>query len=235
MRKVNVFLALLMGVMVLFTSCSEDDDLSSEELEAKQTEELLQTISSNFDAITSKKWTFNEFQPSADMLTASKTEDGVVALTTIVKAEQVSNFDMVLSFEQKGTVHNVNVAINVPEVELEAKLITFQDAIAGFEAGFLYDTPEYYMASVRRVIAAPFAADEDGIEDIVDETTGESKLTIKKQDFSALTYEDLVLSQKKLIAGNSDKIYTNEDGSLTVEVTDEEYGVSKYVYSEVTE
>lgn len=235
MKKFNVFFALLLGAMISFTSCSDDDELTAEELEAKQTKELLETITTNFDAITTKKWAYKEFQPSADMEAASKTDDGYAALTTIVKAEQAPNFNMVLSFTVEGDLHNADVALNVPEADLETKLITYQDAIAGFPSGFLYDTKEYYMASVRRIVAAPFAADEAEIEDIVDEDTGECILKIGKSDFSKLSYDDLVLSQKKLIAGNSDKIYLNDDGSLTVEVTDEKYGVSKYIYNEVKE
>jgi len=41
------------------------------------------------------------------------------------------------------------------------------------------------------------------------------------------------LAQKKLIGGNSDKIYFNEDGTLTVETTDVEFGVSKLILEEV--
>ncbi|MBI9059159.1 MAG: hypothetical protein JEZ01_15465 [Labilibaculum sp.] len=235
MNKFNYLFALLLGALVSFTSCDKDDDLSPEELEAKQTEELIETITANFDAVTTKKWSFKEFQPSADMLAASTTQDGVVALTTIVKAEQAPSFNMVVSFITEGDFKMTDVAVNVPEADLEAKLIAYQDAIAGFPAGFLYDTKEYYLSSVRRIVAAPFAADEDAIEDIVNEDTGECILKIKKSDFSTLTYEDVVLAQKKMFAGNGDKIYINEDGSLTVEVTSEDYGVSKYIYNEVTE
>ncbi|WP_027471476.1 hypothetical protein [Saccharicrinis fermentans] len=235
MNKFNWLFALLIGALVSFTACDDDDELTAEELEAKQTEELLETISANFDDIVSKQWAYKEFVPSDDMLTASQTEDGYVARTIIIKAEQVSNFNMVLSFTKDADVYATDVAVNVPEADLVAKLIAYQDAIAGFEAGFLYDTQEYYLSSIRRVIAAPFSADDDAIEDIVDEETGECILEITPADFSALGYDDLVLSQKKLIAGNSDKVYLNEDGTLTVEVTSEDYGVSKYIYSEVTE
>ncbi len=233
MKKMNLFFALMVGALIGFSSCSKDDDLSPEELEAKQTKELLEKISANYDAITSKKWALKEFQPSASMVAASKTEDGAVALTTIVKGQQASNFNMVLSFAAEGALHKTNVAINVPEADLEATLIAFQDAIAGFEAGFLYDTKEYYMASVRRIVAAPFAADDSKIEDIVNEETGECILKIGKTDFSKLSYDDLVLEQRKLVAGNNDKIYKNEDGTLTVETTSKEFGVSKYIYQEV--
>lgn len=236
MKKINLFFVLLMGLMVSFASCSSDDDeLTPEEQEENQKEELLATISSNYSTITSKQWALKEFQASDDMVAASQTDDGAVALTTIIKAEQVLNFDLVLSFSQEGDVENIDVAMNVAEEDLEAKLIAFQDAIAGFEAGFLYDTQEYYIATIRRVVAAPFAADDDKIEDIVDENTGECILTISESDFSLLSYDDIVLSQRKLIAGNSDKIYLNEDGTLTVEVTSEDYGVSKYIFDEVTD
>lgn len=235
MKKMNLYFALLLGAMISFTACSKDDELTAEEKEAKQTKELLETITANFDAITAKKWTLKEFQPSADMLAASETDDGVVALTTITKAAQVPNFNMVLSFASEGDLYKTDVAINVPEADLEAKLIAYQDAIAGFPAGFLYESKEYYMAGVRRVIAAPFAADEAEIEEIVDEATGDCILKIGQTDFSKLSYEDLVLAQKKLIAGNNDKIYMNEDGTLTVETTSADYGVSKYIYKEVTE
>lgn len=233
MSKINIFFTLLLGAVVSFSSCSKDDELTPEELEAKEAKELLENITANFNTITSKEWAFQEFQPSADLLAASKTEDGVVAKTTMVKIEQVNNFGLVLSFEAAGDLFKTNVAMNVPEAEMEEKLIAYQDAIAGFPAGFLYDTKEYYMASVRRIIAAPFAADEAKIEEIVDESTGKCILEIGQRDFSNLSYDDLVLAQKKLIAGNSDKIYINEDGTLTVETTSEDYGVSKFILKEV--
>nr|WP_319399148.1 hypothetical protein [uncultured Carboxylicivirga sp.] len=235
MKSIKLLLALFLGATISFTSCSSDDELTPEEQEAKQTEELLATISANYDEITSKEWSYKEFQPSDDMLAASQTDNGYLALTTIVKAEQSKNFGLVVSFTEEGGEDKVNVALNVPEEELEARLIAFQDAIAGFETGFLYDTQEYYIATIRRVVAAPFAADDKEIEDIVDETTGESILSISASNFSSLSYDDLVLSQRKLIEGNSDKIYLNEDGTLTVEVTSEDYGVSKYIFTEVTE
>lgn len=235
MKKMNLYFALLLGAMISFTACSKDDELTAEEKEAKQTKELLETITANFDAITAKKWTFKEFQPSAEMLAASKTDDGVVALTTITKAAQAPNFNMVLSFAAEGDFYKTNVAMNVPEADLEAKLIAYQDAIAGFPAGFLYESKEYYMASVRRVAAAPFAADDLTTDEITNEETGLCIFSVRMNDFSEFSYEDLVLAQKKLIAGNNDKIYMNEDGTLTVETTSADYGVSKYIYKEVTE
>ena len=41
MNKFNYLFALLLGALVSFTSCDKDDDLSPEELEANQTEELI--------------------------------------------------------------------------------------------------------------------------------------------------------------------------------------------------
>ncbi len=233
MKKMNFYFALLIGAIMSFSACSSDDEMTEEEKEAQQTQELLETITTNFNNITSKKWTLKQFEPSASMLEASKTEDGYVALTIITKAVQALDFNMVLSFTAQGDLFKTNVAINVAEEDLENKLIEYQDAISGFQAGFLYDTEEYYMASLRQVMAAPFAADNAKIEDIVNETTGECILTIKKADFSNLAYDDVFLSQRKLVAGNNDKIYINQDGTLTVETTSTAFGVSKYIYQEV--
>ncbi len=141
--------------------------------------------------------------------------------------------DYIYKTSIKGALYKTNFAVNVPEAELEAKLIEYQDAIAGFQTGFLYDTQEYYLASLRRTLAAPFAADEAKVTDIVNEETGECVLKIGKTDFSGFSYDDLVLAQRKLIAGNLDKIYINEDGTLTVESTSTEFGVSKYIYQQV--
>lgn len=236
MRKVNVFFALLLGTMIGFTSCSEDDELTPEELEAKQTEELLETITSNFDAITSKKWTLKEFQPSDDMVAASKTEDGAVALTTITKAEHAKEFNFVLSFVADGALFKPEVDIDLSDEEIDTKLKAFQDAVYPdfAEWGFILGK-ESTLASFRRVIAAPFAADDLKIDDITNEETGLCIFSIAMNDFSSLSYEDLVLSQKQLIEGNSDKIYMNEDGTLTVETSDETYGISKTILEEVTE
>ncbi len=233
MKKMNFYLALLLSSVISFTACSSDDEMSEEEKEAQETQELLETITGKFNDITSKKWALKKFEPSASMEASSKNEDGAVALTTIVKAQQALNFDMVLSFSSDGALYKTNVAVNVPEAELEAKLIEYQDAIAGFQTGFLYDTQEYYLASLRRTLAAPFAADEAKVTDIVNEETGECVLKIGKTDFSGFSYDDLVLAQRKLIAGNLDKIYINEDGTLTVESTSTEFGVSKYIYQQV--
>jgi len=98
MKKMNLFFALMVGALIGFTSCSKDDDLSPEELEAKQTKELLEKISANFDDITSQKWALKEFQPSASMVAASQTQDGADALTTITNATHAKNFNLVLSF-----------------------------------------------------------------------------------------------------------------------------------------
>nr|WP_321451317.1 hypothetical protein [uncultured Carboxylicivirga sp.] len=235
MKSIKLLLALFLGATISFTSCSSDDELTPEEQEAKQTEELLATISANYDEITSKEWSYKEFQPSDDMLAASQTDDGYVAKAIIAKAEQAKNFGLVVSFAEDGNKTKVDVAINVPDDELEARLIAFSDAQMDEPLGFLYDIQEYFIATVRRVVAAPFAADDLEIEDIVDEATGECILSISASNFSSLSYDDLVLSQRKLIEGNSDKVYLNEDGTLTVEVTSEDYGVSKYIFAEATE
>lgn len=237
MRKVNVFFALLLGTMIGFTSCSEDDELTPEELEAKQTEELLGTITSNFDEITSKQWTLKEFQPSDDMIAASQTEDGATAKTRINDAEHAKNFNMVLSFAANGDLLKPGIAMNVPEEELESKVLTYLNEPWGFELFTSLTEGELnsYLAQFRRVIAAPLAADDLNRDDITSEETGLCVFNIEMRDFSQMSYDDVVLAQKQLIEGNNDKIYMNEDGTLTVETTSVEYGVSKLILEEVTE
>lgn len=123
MKKMNFYFALLIGAIMSFSACSSDDEMTEEEKEAQQTQELLETITTNFNNITSKKWTLKQFEPSASMLEASKTEDGYVALTIITKAVQALDFNMVLSFTAQGDLFKTNVAINVAEEDLENKLI----------------------------------------------------------------------------------------------------------------
>jgi len=234
MKKFNVFFALLLGAMVSFTACSKDDELTAEELEAKQTKELLEKISDNFTGVTSMKWTLKEFQPSDDMLADSKTVDGAEAKTIIVKAEHAKNFNLILSFLEDGDFLKPKVDVNLTDEEIDTKLKAFQDAVYPDFAdwGFILGK-ESTLAGFRRVIAAPFAADDLGIDDITSEETGLCIFKIGMSDFSKLSYDDVVLAQKKLIAGNSDKIYFNEDGTLTVETTQEKYGVSKLILEEV--
>lgn len=237
MKKFNVFFALLLGAMISFTSCSDDDELTAEELEAKQTKELLETITTNFDAITTKKWAYKEFQPSADMEAASKTDDGYAALTRITDAKYAKDFNMVLSFVANGDLYSPGIAMNVPEDELEAIVLNSLNEPYGFEVYTeLTDSQlKSYLAQYRRVVASPFAADDLTTDEITSEETGLCIFSIGIRDFSSLSYDDLVLSQKKLIAGNSDKIYMNEDGTLTVETTSTEYGVSKLILTEEKE
>ena len=73
MKKMNFYFALLIGAIMSFSACSSDDEMTEEEKEAQQTQELLETITTNFNNITSKKWTLKQFEPSASMLEASKT------------------------------------------------------------------------------------------------------------------------------------------------------------------
>jgi len=230
MKRANLFLLLLLGVTLGFSGCSKDDELSPEEKEAKEKEALLTKIDENFDAIISKSWSFKEFQPSDDMTAASKTDDGAVALTTIVKGEQAKNFKMAVSFEKEGEIYNVNVALGVSTERIPQLLLDYQTAILGFSLDFLFETENTYLAEIKRIVAAPLGNDEATKDEISNDETGNIILTIAQNDLSEKEYEDIVLDQKKLITGNNDKIYINEDGYLVVETTSTDYGVSKYIF-----
>ncbi|MBI9062020.1 MAG: hypothetical protein JEZ14_08515 [Marinilabiliaceae bacterium] len=232
MKKFNVFFALLLGAMVSFTACSKDDELTAEELEAKQTKELVETITANFETITSKEWAYKEFQPSAEMLAASNTEDE--ALQRINLGNSAKKFNMVISFSPEGDLLKPSVAMGLPDDKLEQTVLDCLNA-PYIEMGFVLYTEltesqlKSYLADYRRVVAAPFSADKLTTNQITSEETGRCIFTIGLRDYSEMGYEDVMLNQKKPIEGNSDKIYTNEDGTLTVETTSEKYGVSKVV------
>ncbi|WP_142531814.1 hypothetical protein [Saccharicrinis carchari] len=234
MKKMNVFFVLMLGAVVSFSSCSSDDDLTPEEQEAKDKKELLAEITVNYNMVIAKQWAYKAFEPSADLLAASKTEDGADALTTIAKAEHAKNFNLVLSFGMEGDSAKAKVDVNLSDEEIDVQLKAFQDDLYPdfAEWGFILGK-ESTLASFRRVIAAPFAADDLKIDDITNEETGLCIFKIGMRDFTELNYDDLVLNQKKLVGGNVDKIYLNADGTLTVEVTDEKYGVSKLILEEV--
>ncbi|WP_430812882.1 MULTISPECIES: hypothetical protein [unclassified Carboxylicivirga] len=230
MKRSNILVALMMSLFVGFTACSDDDTLTKEEQEQKDQQELLAKINDNFEAITTKAWAFTAFEPSDDLVAASQTDDAT-ALTMVVKGEQATNFNMVLSFTVEGDIIKPSVAMNVAEADMLPKLLAYQTAISGLELDFLFDTEAAYQAEIRRIIAAPLAADELTREELTNEETGLCIFSISQNDFSALSYEDLVLSQRKLVAGNDDKIYIDADGTLVVEATNKAYGVSKYRFT----
>ncbi len=233
MKKRNLFFVLFLGAVVSFTSCSKDEELTPEELEAKQKQELVAEITTNFETITTAQWAYKEFQPSDDLLAASETEDGLTAQTRIQDAKHAKNFNLVLSFKVDGNLLQPKVAMNVPEEELEAKVLAYLSESYGVPVTEVWGSLESYLAQFRRVIAAPLAADDLGTDDITSEETGLCIFSISMRDFSDLSYDDTVLAQKKLIEGNSDKIYINADGTLTVETTSTDYGVSKLILEEV--
>lgn len=234
MNKLNGFFALMMGAIISLTACSKDDELTPEELEAKQTQELLEKIGENYSTVTSKKWAYKEFQAS-DKMVEAKENDDYVAGTRINDAKHAKNFNMVLSFAADGEMMKPSIAMNVPEDELEAKVLTYLNEPWGFELFTEVSESEMksYLAQFRRVVAAPLAADKLGTDEITNEETGLCIFTIKLKDYSEMEYDDVVLNQKKFIEGNADKIYLNEDGTLTIEITSEAYGVSKLILEEV--
>ncbi len=241
MKKFNAFFALLLVAMISFTACSKDDKLTPEEQEAKQTKELVDQVTVNYTTITSKKWALKEFEGSESLIAASKTEDGNDALQIVTKAKYSPDLNMVLSFTKDGDLIKPTVKINVAEDDLEQTMIGILNKITTEAWGF----PAYseltpgqllgHLADYRRFIAAPFAADALTTEQITNDETGLCIFSIGLRDYSAMVYDDVVLNQKKFIDGNSDKIYLNEDGTLTVETTSEKYGVSKLILEEVTE
>ncbi len=250
MKKMNWLLALMLGLLVSFTACSSDDDdddvkpgeeevtpPTEEEEEVDPQEQLLADITANFEAITSKTWSYKEFQPSDDMVASSETEDGYVALTAIENGNYAKNFNFVLTFvAQEDGLYKPTLAINMSDEEVDAGLQAYQDDLFPDFAGMeFFLGKESTLATFRRVIAAPLAADDLAIDDITSEETGLCIFTIAPRDFSDLSYDDMVLAQRQLIAGNDDKIYINLDGTLTIETTSTEFGVSKVILEEITE
>lgn len=254
MKKTNIFFALILGVIVSLSACSDDDDpvtpeepvvpeevpLTPEELEAIKVKELIEETTANYNSFTAKKWQLKEFVGSDDLIAASKTDGGAVAKTIVLDASQAPNFNMVLNFEDtdETSTKKVVVDINLSEEEINTKLLAYQGAVFPDFAAYdflLIGTTNQLLAQMKRVIASPFAADELKTDDITDDETGLCKFDITFADFSNLTSEEIVLGQKKMIKGNSDKIYMNEDGTLTVETTHADYGVSKLILEEVTE
>lgn len=241
--KKKILFALMIGAFVGFTSCSKDEEQSGNEQKEDEVElteeekieikrlELLEEVSNNSDFITSNKWQYEEFQPSDAMVAASETEDGASALTTIQNGKHAKKFNMVISFT--GDKYDANVDINLDDDQVDIYLKEYQDELYPDFAdwGFILGKVEV-LSAFRRTVASPFAADDLKIDDITDEDTGLVIFNIEKRDLKDLSYEDLVLSQNKLIVGNEDKLFLNEEeGELVVETSSTDYGVSKVVYS----
>jgi len=229
--KKKILFALMLGAFVSFTACSKDDELSEEEQNEIKRLELLEAVSSNYEFITSSKWKYEEFRPSEAMVSASKTEDGVMALTAIQNANHASKFSLLLSFQSEND--SIKVDYTIEEDMVDVYLKEYQDELYPDFAdwGFILDKNEL-LGDFRRVVASPFAADDLAIDDIADKKTGLIIFNIQMRDLKDLSYENLVLSQNKLIVGNEDKLFLNEEeGELVVETSSTDYGVSKVVYS----
>ena len=225
----------MLGAVICFSACSDDDELTQEEKDAKQAKELIEQITENYTTITSKKWSLKEYQPSEALKTAAANPDNTDANSRMAKINHVGNFNMQLSFASTSTDSlQVNVDVNLSDEEIDAKLKEYQDAIyPDFKDwGFILGK-ESTLASFRRVIAAPFAADKLTIDEITNEETGLTIFKVIMSKYEGLLYDDVVLAQRKIIADNDDKIYLNEDGTLTVESTHKDYGVSKLIMEEV--
>lgn len=230
----------MLGAIVCLTACSEDE-LTQAEKEAKETQKLVKEITDNYNSITEKKWEYKAFEGSESLIAASKTDDGADALQTVNKAKYAYDLKMVLSFSKEGDLIKPTVAINVPESDQEKTMIGILNKITMEAWGF----PAYeelspaqllgHLADYRRFIAAPLASDKLTTDQLTNDETGRCIFSIALKDFSEMAYDDVVLNQKKFIDGNVDKIYLNEDGTLTVETTSEKYGVSKMIYQEVAE
>ena len=244
MKKFNVFFTLLLVAMISFTACTDEETLSIERLESmldeldqQKADQLVEQATANYNAITEKKWTLKEYQPSFMLRAAALDPDNTDANTRMAKIKHVKNYNMELYFETaEDNSLKVRVDVGLTDEEVDVKLKEFQDDIyPDFKDwGFILGK-ESTLAGFRRVIAAPLAADNLGIDDITNEETGLCIFSITKRDMSELSYDDVVLTKNKLIANNDDKLYLNGDGTLTIETTSKEYGVSKLIMSEVTE
>ncbi|BDD12036.1 hypothetical protein FUAX_44680 (plasmid) [Fulvitalea axinellae] len=242
MRRFNLFFLLLLGGLVAFSSCSSDDDeLTEEEKDQIELDKKVKEADEAFEKLVSKKWTIKDFVSSEDLKKAVESDDTRASqIDTLGKAAATGRFNLSATFTKEGDKYFMEAAINVPEADLEATLLKYQDIIFGFEAGFLIVDPgedgiKFYSAEVKRMILAPFAPDALSKDEIADTKTGNSTLKVKQQDLTGKSLDDVILGYKKLIDGNNDRIFFNEDGDLVVEVTHEDFGTYHWVYTEVTE
>lgn len=220
--------------MFVLPSCEATDDNGTTDeplTEEETTELLLAEIDASFEAIVSNEWVYSGFEPSDEMTSASQTADGLVALTTITRAESAKPFLPSVKFSVESGVVTPTVVFGYDEADEADLLYAYEIADFGFDMGFYMGPDEYNLAQICRTVASGFASDDLGVDDIADETTGELIFTFSQNDLSEMDYDDVVLNQRVLIKGNNDKIYVDEDGSLVVEVTSTEYGVSKYRYT----
>lgn len=234
-------LAFAAVMLSIFAACdsstdnSSGDDLTDEEAAAL----LLTQIDANFQAVVTNTWNYAGFEPSADMESASKTEDGYDALSAILVGNgALLYFSPVLSFTIDGDVITPIVELFYDEDELVSLLIEYEDYTNNgmfSDDGGLTESifgKESNFAQVRGTVAAGLAADALSTDDIVDDSTGELLFTFEQNDLSSKSYDDIVLSQRLLVKGNSNKIYIESStGDLIIESTTVKYGVSQYRYT----
>ena len=235
MSKIKFMTALMMSAMLAFTACSEDEPipLTPEEQEEVNRVALLKTVDSTFQVIVTSEWAYKEFQPSAAMTAAAGNHDATAA-TLIVKGEQAKNFNMVVSFEEVGDSIKPSVTMNFAEANKKQLFLEYESAISGFDFVLedLMFGYEANTADLSRTAAGAFAPDDLLLgADIANDNTGLLVFKLKQNDLSKLKYDDLILAQRKLIAGVDDKIYFNAAGELVAETTHEKYGLSKYIYT----
>lgn len=227
---------LLAALSLATISCDEDEaTLTQGELDEIARQEIIEAAAETFDLITDSKWAPEKFEPSAEMASAAQTEDGLLALTTITRANAVLEFDMIVSFTEENDMYKASVEDPATAEELNEKLLAYQFAMMPDfgDLGFLIFPVEEYMAEIRGAVINAFAFDDAKSEDITNVETGLPTLVIEENNLEMMSFEELLLNSKELVKGNSDKIYLSEDGKLVVEVTDATYGVSKWIYTSV--
>lgn len=233
MFKFNLLFALLLGTVVAFTSCS-DDELTPEEIEAKEKQELIDKAANTLEEIGSKKWKLEDYQAS-EKLVAAANEGHTQAFTRVGNLRHIKGLDFTLTFTAVGDSLKPVVTTDLTTEQITEKQWAHQnDLYAAYgQLDFLLISQEAFLSDLKRIIVAPFAADDLKAIEIIDESKAECIFKIGARDFSEMSYEDVVLSSRKLIGENDDKIYFNEDGTLTVETTSVDFGVSKLILKEV--
>ncbi|ANQ52874.1 hypothetical protein MY04_05720 (plasmid) [Flammeovirga sp. MY04] len=238
MNRKNFITVLFLALTVF--SCKKDETVAPKELTKKERQEItrkeLAVVSnSTFETIVTSKWELVEFVPSSQMKKAAASQD-LYAVTTIKKGKQALDFGMTLSFEKLDKKYSLKVKFKDSGDPLEKKIGDYQEATTGVPGSWgLIPSAEFYMAEIRAIMAAPFAADDLSAEDIQNSDTGEINVEVIQNDVSKLNYENMLLNYSKIIKENKDRIYLNDNQQLIVEATDNTYGTgtSHYVYKKV--
>ncbi|WP_044209892.1 hypothetical protein [Flammeovirga sp. OC4] len=241
MKKRNLLSILVAGFLALTVfSCSSSEDevtppLTAEELQEQTRKALAVTSDSIFQAVVEGDWKLVEFVPSAEMLEAKDGDQAgsnAFANTKILRASAVKPFDMTMSFAKEGDQYAVSVSIPAEGEDLTNLVLNYQNTLnPDFAAwGILVFTQEELMAEAKGVLAGSFSTDDAKPGDATDAETGKVTLNVKQYDVSELSYENMLLNYTKVVEGNDDRIFFNQESQLIVEDTDQTYGTGTSYY-----